>query len=377
MPEMPRPDISKFDGFDHLVLWVANAKQAATFYCARFGFTEVGYRGLETGDREYCYRVLQQNRIFLVLKSPLNPDEGPLNDHIRRHGDGVKDVAFRVDDAANVFDYAVKHGAEVVRAPWTEEDAEGKVVMATIKTFGDSVHTFVQRSGYTGFFLPGFRRVEQVDPLLGGLPACGLQFIDHTVGNQPDNEMVPVTQMYEKQLAFHRFWSVDDSQIHTDYSSLRSIVVTDYDETIKIPINEPANGIRKSQIQEYVDYYGGPGIQHVALNTSSIIDSVTALQARGLEFLKIPTTYYDHLRKRLAASNMHLDESLDTLQKLHILVDYDENGYLLQIFTKPIEDRPTLFYEIIQRHNHQGFGVGNFKSLFEAIEAEQALRGNI
>lgn len=239
------------------------------------------------------------------------------------------------------------------------------------------MHTLVQRSGYHGLFLPGYSAVERKDPLASTLPVCGLSFIDHCVGNQPDNEMVSATQLYEKQLAFHRFWSVDDSQIHTDYSSLRSIVVTDYDETIKMPINEPASGLRKSQIQEYVDYYGGPGVQHVAFNTTDIIQAVTALSDRGIEFLSIPATYYAHLRDRLAAANMKLDECIDKLEKLHILVDFDENGYLLQIFTKPVEDRPTLFFEIIQRHNHQGFGVGNFKSLFEAIEAEQARRGNM
>ncbi len=239
------------------------------------------------------------------------------------------------------------------------------------------MHTFVQRSGYKGLFLPGYVPIERSDPIDSLLPACQLDFIDHCVGNQPDDQMIPATQLYEKQLAFHRFWSVDDSQIHTEYSSLRSIVVTDYDETIKMPINEPAPGKRKSQIQEYVDYYGGPGVQHVAFNTSDIIGAVSALSARGLEFLQVPPSYYRHLRERLAASGMTLSESLDQLEKLHILVDYDEGGYLLQIFTKPVEDRPTLFYEIIQRHNHQGFGVGNFKSLFEAIEAEQALRGNM
>lgn len=203
-----------------------------------------------------------------------------------------------------------------------------------------------------------------------------MNFIDHCVGNQPDNEMVPVAEWYEKMLAFHRFWSVDDSQIHTEYSSLRSIVMADYDETIKMPINEPANGKRKSQIQEYVDYYGGPGVQHVAFNTSNILESIAALTARGCEFLTVPSTYYDNLREKLKDAQIKVDEPLDLLQKLHILIDYDEKGYLLQIFTKPVEDRPTLFYEIIQRHNHEGFGVGNFKSLFEAIEAEQARRGN-
>lgn len=271
----------------------------------------------------------------------------------------------------------MRNGAQVVREPWTEEDENGKVIMATIRTYGDTVHTLVQRSGYRGLFLPGYAPAERIDPLQSMLPAVGLNFVDHCVGNQPDDQMVAATQLYEQQLAFHRFWSVDDSQIHTEYSSLRSIVVTDYDETIKMPINEPAPGLRKSQIQEYVDYYGGPGVQHVAFNTSDIIAAIKALSDRGLEFLSIPGTYYEHLRDRLKKANLQISESIDVLEKLHILVDFDENGYLLQIFTKPIEDRPTLFFEIIQRHNHEGFGVGNFKSLFEAIEAEQARRGNM
>lgn len=207
-------------------------------------------------------------------------------------------------------------------------------------------------------------------------PCTALNFIDHCVGNQPDNQMLPVVKAYEEQLAFHRFWSVDDSQIHTNYSSLRSIVMTDYDETIKMPINEPAPGLRKSQIQEYCDYFGGPGVQHIAFNTNDILKAIEGLAARGCEFLTVPSTYYDNLREKLRDAKIKVEEPIELLQKLHILIDYDEKGYLLQIFTKPVEDRPTLFFEIIQRHNHEGFGVGNFKSLFEAIEAEQARRGN-
>ena len=235
----------------------------------------------------------------------------------------------------------------------------------------------MELKNYKGEFLPGYAKCEERDPIESLLPATNLNFIDHCVGNQPDLEMEPACKMYEEQLGFKRFWSVDDSQIHTEYSSLRSIVMADEDETIKMPINEPANGIRKSQIQEYVDYYHGPGVQHIALNTQDIIQAVTSLRARGTEFLTVPSSYYTILKKKLALSATNVKESLDVLEKLHILVDFDENGYLLQIFTKPVQDRPTLFYEIIQRCNHNGFGAGNFKALFEAIELEQAKRGNL
>ena len=246
-----------------------------------------------------------------------------------------------------------------------------------MQTYGDTVHTLVERKNYKGKFLPGYVLATQVDPIIKLLPPIGLDFIDHIVGNQPDNEMTPACEWYEQKLDFERFWSVDDTQIHTEYSSLRSVVVTDFDETIKMPINEPANGLKKSQIQEYVDFYGGAGVQHIAFNTQDIIKAVENARARGGDFLEVPDTYYDNLRERLKSSKLKVTESIDVLQKLKILVDYDENGYLLQIFTKPVEDRPTLFYEFIQRKNHQGFGAGNFKSLFEAIELEQGRRGNL
>lgn len=239
------------------------------------------------------------------------------------------------------------------------------------------MHTFVQRDQYKGLFLPNFKPTTFVDPLEKILPATGLMHIDHVVGNQGDNEMVPVTEWYEKMLDFHRFWSVDDKQIMTEFSALRSIVVTDYDEKVKMPINEPAVGKRKSQIQEYVEFYGGAGAQHIALRTDNIIESIEALRARGCEFLTVPPAYYENLKIRLEHSNFKIAEDMDVLAKLHILIDYDENGYLLQIFSKPVEDRPTLFYEVIQRRNHNGFGAGNFKALFEAIEVEQARRGNL
>jgi len=256
-------------------------------------------------------------------------------------------------------------------------DNDGTVIIATIATYGDVHHSFVERRNYKGAFLPGYRAVSEDDPLYHFVASTKLDFIDHVVGNQPDLNMVPIVEWYEKVLGFHRFWSVDDKMIHTEYSSLRSIVVTDKDEKVKMPLNEPANGKRKSQIQEYVDYYGGAGVQHIALNTSDIIESVKNLKARGLKFLQAPKSYYKTLKEKLALAPIKVTEDLDVLEQLNILIDYDDKGYLLQIFTKCVEDRPTLFLEIIQRHNHFGFGAGNFKSLFEAIERDQADRGNL
>jgi len=371
-----RPEVSYY-GFDHVTLWVGNAKQAATYYTTRFGFHHLGYKGLETNDREEVSHVIRKNKVTLVLKSALNPGNRIMGDHLMIHGDGVKDIAMTVDDARAVWKMATSKGAGSVRAPWEEKDKHGTVVMATISMYGDTVHTFVERKNYHGTFLPGFIQLKHQDPLEKLLPNIPIDFIDHCVTNQPDNEMVPTTEKYEQYLGFHRFWSVDDKQLHTEYSALRSIVMTDYDETIKLPINEPAVGKKKSQIQEYVDYYGGPGIQHIAINTQDIIQTVQNLRDRGLEFLSIPDNYYENLKLRLKTSNIQVTESIDKLKELQILVDYDENGYLLQIFTKPVEDRPTLFYEFIQRKNHQGFGAGNFKALFEAIEREQAIRGNL
>ncbi len=282
-----------------------------------------------------------------------------------------------VDDAAGIHDKAVSRGAKSVRAPETLKDENGSVIVASVATYGDTVHTFIQRVDYTGPFLPGFKPHHLKEKFNSVMTPIELNEVDHCVGNQPDLQMEAAASWYEKMLDFHRFWSVDDSIIHTEYSSLRSIVVADFDEKIKMPINEPANGKRKSQIQEYVEYYGGAGVQHIALSTGDIIKTVTALSERGVEFLTIPDAYYERLRKGLEHAGIQVQEDIATLQKLKILVDYDDKGYLLQIFTKPVEDRPTLFYEIIQRRNHQGFGAGNFKSLFESIEIEQARRGNL
>ncbi|KAI3639473.1 hypothetical protein MIR68_002488 [Amoeboaphelidium protococcarum] len=395
---------TKYYGFDHLKFYVGNAKQAASYYCTRFGFEHVGYRGLETGDRDVVSHVVQKNKVFLVFSSALNPPSASFtvgaqngataNGHptedlsegdvilktLTQHGDFVRDVAFTVDDARLCYKLAMDKGAKSVQAPQEEKDQDGVVVTASIATYGDSVHTFVERKNYKGDFLPKYKKLQVAfDPISALLPDTILHHIDHVVGNQPDQMMVPACDLYEKQLMFHRFWSVDDSQIHTQYSALRSIVMADYDEVVKMPINEPAVGLKKSQIQEYVEYHGGAGVQHIAVHVTDIIKAVEALRARGVEFLTVPTSYYDNLKQRLKATDMKnpVTEDLAILQKLHILVDFDENGYLCQIFTKPVEDRPTLFWEIIQRKNHEGFGAGNFQALFLSIEGEQEKRGNL
>jgi len=340
----------------------------------------MAYKGLETGSRKVAAHVVRQRDIIFVFKSAYEPEAEEtqiMGAHLIAHGDGVKDVAFSVEDIDGIMEHCQKKGVKIIRNVWEEEDEGGKVKFAKIQTYGDTTHTFVERAGYSGLFLPGYKPPLHKDVLCNTLPPGGLYFVDHVVGNQPDLQMEDAAKWYERNLLFHRFWSVDDSQVHTDYSALRSIVVSNYEETIKMPINEPAPGKRKSQIQEYVDYYGSAGVQHIALRTFDIIKSIENLRARGTDFLNIPDTYYDLLRKRLARSPVQVKEDIDTLQKLKILVDYDDNGYLLQIFTKPVQDRPTVFLEVIQRKNHQGFGAGNFKALFESIEMDQAQRGNL
>jgi 4-hydroxyphenylpyruvate dioxygenase len=377
---MTSQNVGKYEGFDHVEFFVGNAMQAAAWYVARFGFKPYAYRGLETGSRDICTHVIKQAGVLFAFTSSLNPT-GKATEQIgielQRHGDAAKIVSFRVNDCRSIYQKAVERGAQSVQEPTELKDEHGSIVVASVKTYGDVVHSFVQRNNYAGHFMPGFVASDENDPLTKMTPDVGLLLIDHIVGNQPDTQMVPVVEWYEKMLGFHRFWSVDDKMIHTDYSSLRSIVVTDADEVIKMPINEPAPGKRKSQIQEFVDYYGGGGVQHIAISTKDIIHSVSQLRARGVKFLTVPKTYYTSLREKLQHSPVKVKEDLDKLEQLSILVDYDDKGYLLQIFTKPVEDRPTLFYEIIQRNNHQGFGAGNFKSLFEAIERDQDARGNL
>lgn len=363
--------------FDHIRFWVGNAKQAAHWYCVNFGFSPFAYRGLETGSRKKVAHAIRQDKIVFVFESALLPNNEEMGQHVSTHGDGVKDVAFEVDNVDWIVEEAKRQGGQIVEDVHEQSDEDGTVRMASIRTYGDTIHTLIERHGYRGPFLPGFRPVSTGNhPLLELLPSPGLNFVDHCVGNQPDMEMETVAQWYERVLTFHRFWSVDDSVIHTEFSALRSIVMANREETVKMPINEPAKSRKAvSQIQEYVDYYGGAGVQHIALNTGDIIHAIEALRARGLEFLSIPDSYYANLRERLAQAGMHLQEDLTRLQKLKILVDFDEKGYLLQIFSKPCQDRPTLFLEIIQRRNHQGFGAGNFKALFESIETEQNERG--
>ena len=367
-----------FTGFDHVKWYVGNAKQAADWYVVHFGFKRVAYRGLETGSRKSVSQVIAQNNIVWEFISSYAPDASDsINHEVALHGDGVKDIAFGVDDCRVAFEYAKSKGAKVISEVQELKDEHGSVILATIQTYGDTWHTFVQRKDYKGPFLPGYIAISEESPFANFTPAVGLGFIDHIVGNQPDNEMVPVVEWYENTLNFHRFWSVDDKMMHTEYSALRSTVVADFDEKIKLPINEPAMGKRKSQIQEYVDYYGGPGAQHIALRTDDILHSIKQLRARGVKFLTVPKTYYTNLWEKLKSSPTKVKEDLKTIEELSILVDYDDKGYLLQIFTQPVQDRPTVFHEIIQRNNHNGFGAGNFKSLFEAIEREQAARGNL
>jgi 4-hydroxyphenylpyruvate dioxygenase len=374
----PKPESGRFLRFDHLTFWVGNAKQAASHYCTRLGFKHFAYKGLETGSRDVAAHVVKQNNILFVFISGLEPNKPKeMMDHLTLHGDGVKDVAFEVEDLDAIYKRAVERGARVVREPWEEKDENGSVKYAIVRTYGDTTHTFVDRANYKGLFLPGYTPSKVVDPLDNILPDCQLQVVDHIVGNQPDLEMSNAVEWYERNLMFHRFWSVDDKMMHTDYSALRSIVVTNYEETIKMPINEPAPGKRKSQIQEYVDYYGGAGVQHIAMSTPDIISTIKNLRARGQQFLEVPDTYYINLEERLKTSPIKIKEDMQELRRLKILVDFDDKGYLLQIFTKLMQDRPTLFLEVIQRFNHQGFGAGNFKSLFEAIEADQAERGNL
>ncbi|KAG8146045.1 hypothetical protein E2320_012461 [Naja naja] len=372
-----KPARGRFLHFHSVTFWVGNAKQAASFYCNKMGFEELAYRGLETGSREVVSHVVKQDKIVFVFSSALNPGNEEMGQHLMKHGDGVKDIAFEVEDCDSIVQKARERGARIVREPWTEEDKHGKVKFATVQTYGDTTHTLIEKRNYKGLFLPGFEAPLFKDPLLKKLPPGKLNFIDHIVGNQPDQEMLSVVEWYQKNLQFHRFWSVDDKQLHTEYSSLRSIVMANYEETIRMPINEPAMGKKKSQIQEYVDYYGGPGVQHIALNTSDIIAAITNLKDRGMEFMSVPKKYYQMLQEQLKSAKIKVKESIDKLEELKILIDFDEKGYLLQIFTKPVQDRPTVFLEVIQRYNHEGFGAGNFKSLFEAIEIDQDARGNL
>ena len=361
-------DFLPLSGTDHVEFYVGNAKQAAHFYKTAFGFQDLAYSGPETGDKEKVSYVLAQNKIRFVLTTPLAP-EHPIAQHIHLHGDGVKALALTVTNATDAFEQTVRRGAKPFMEPRIVEDENGKVVMSGICIYGDTVHTFIERSGYNGPFLPGYRTLQTAyQP-----SSVGLKHVDHCVGNVGWNEMNPWVKFYEDVMGFRNILTFDDKQISTEYSALMSKVMSNGNGFVKFPINEPAEGKKKSQVEEYLDFYRGPGVQHIALGTDTIVETVTALRARGVEFLQVPGTYYDELLNRIGP----IDEDLSSLRRLGILVDRDDEGYLLQIFTRPVEDRPTLFYEIIQRKGARSFGAGNFKALFEALEREQALRGNL
>ncbi len=360
-------------GTDYVEFYVGNAKQAAHFYKTAFGFQSYAYKGLETGSKDEVSYVLKQDKIRIVLTTPLN-SKSPINDHIVKHGDGVKVTALWVEDARSAWEETTKRGAKSYMEPTVEKDEHGEVVRAGIYTYGETVHMFVERKNYKGAFLPGFVEWKSdYNP-----EPTGLKYIDHMVGNVGWNQMNVWVKWYEDVMGFVNFLSFDDKQIHTEYSALMSKVMSNGNGRIKFPINEPAKGNKRSQIEEYLDFYEGAGVQHLALATDDIIKTVSQLKARGVEFLPPPPqTYYDEIPGRLGSHMDMMNEDIKELQKLSILVDADEEGYLLQIFTKPLEDRPTLFFEIIQRMGAKGFGAGNFKALFESIEREQEKRGTL
>jgi 4-hydroxyphenylpyruvate dioxygenase len=361
-------DFLPLNGTDYLEFYVGNAKQSAYYYQAAFGFELVAYCGPETGVRDRASYVLQQNKVRFVLTTPMRSDS-ELNKHILQHGDGVRVLALWVDDAEKSWDETTQRGAKSYESPRVMKDGNGEVKVASIHTYGDTIHTFVERKNYNGPFLPGFVAAKSkftIKPI-------GLQFVDHCVGNVELGKMNDWVKFYEDVMGFKTIITFDDQDISTEYSALMSKVVSNGNGYVKFPINEPAEGKKKSQIDEYLEFYNGPGVQHIAIITNNIIETVSDLNSRGVEFLSVPTTYYDTLIERVGK----IDEDIESLKKLGILVDRDDEGYLLQIFTKPVEDRPTLFFEIIQRKGAKSFGKGNFKALFEAIEREQGLRGNL
>jgi 4-hydroxyphenylpyruvate dioxygenase len=350
----------------HLEFWVGNARQAAYFYRRAFGFSQIAYSGLETGKRRRCSYVMRQGTATFVLTAPLVP-AGAVSRHVRAHGDGVRDIALEVDDVDAAFHEAVKRGAQAEQEPRDLSDKLGTVRRAAVRTYGDTIHSLLSLKNYPGPFLPGYAKAE--------LPgeSVGIDRVDHIVGNVELGKMTVWADWYSKVFGFKRYLTFDDKDVSTEYSALMSIVMAGDAATIKLPINEPAPGRRKSQIEEYLDYYHSPGVQHIALSCSDILRTLPALRANGVEFLRVPQNYYENLPARIGK----IRESMDQIRALGILVDRDDEGYLLQIFTRPVQDRPTVFFEIIQRNGSRGFGKGNFKALFEAIEAEQAARGNL
>ncbi|MDF3076436.1 MAG: hppD [Sphingobacteriaceae bacterium] len=361
-------DFLPLNGTDYVELYVGNAKQAAHFYKTAFGFQSLAYAGPETGVKDRSSYVLVQNKIRLVLTTALR-SEHPITEHVKKHGDGVKILALWVDDAFEAFKQTTARGAKVYMEPQTLTDQDGEIRMGGIYTYGETVHMFIERKNYNGAFMPGYVKWEShYNP-----EEVGLLYVDHCVGNVGWNRMDEWVKFYEDVLGFRNILTFDDKQISTEYSALMSKVMSNGNGYVKFPINEPAEGKKKSQVEEYLEFYEGEGVQHVAIATHDIVETVTKLQSRGVEFLKVPDVYYDNLLERVGK----IDEDIEPLKELGILVDRDEEGYLLQIFTKPVEDRPTLFFEIIQRKGARSFGAGNFKALFEALEAEQERRGNL
>ncbi len=362
MPQNPL----RLKSIHHVEFWVGNARQAAYFYRRGFGFSETAYAGLETGQRDHTSYLLTQGKIRFLLTTPMTPEQ-PASEHLKCHGDGVRDIAFHVDDADRAFDEAVRRGAQPAIEPRELRDEHGAVRLAAIHTYGDTIHSFISYRDYDGPFLPGFAARDVPGQEIG------LLRVDHIVGNVELGRMNEWAEWYSKILGFDRFISFDDKDISTEFSALMSVVMSDDSQAIKFPINEPAPGRRKSQIDEYLEYYRGPGVQHVALLSRDITETVSRLRDNGVGFLRVPDSYYAALPQRVG----EIAESIETLEKLAILVDRDEEGYLLQLFSRPVEDRPTLFFEIIERKGSRGFGKGNFRALFEAIEREQAARGNL
>ena len=361
-------DFLPLNGTDYVELYVGNAKQAAHFYKTAFGFQSLAYAGPETGVRDRASYVLIQNKVKLVLTTPLRPDH-PISTQLTKHGDGVKIIALWVDDAYDAFLQTSSRGAETYMEPQTLEDEHGVLKMSGIYTYGETIHLFIERKNYSGPFMPGYKKWEShYNP-----EPVGLLYVDHCVGNVGWNQMNKWVKFYEDVMGFKNILSFDDKQISTEYSALMSKVMSNGNGYVKFPINEPAEGKKKSQVEEYLEFYGDEGVQHVAIATNNIVDTVNKLQNRGVEFLKVPNTYYDDLESRVGK----IEEDIEPLKELGILVDRDDEGYLLQIFTKPVEDRPTLFFEIIQRKGAKSFGAGNFKALFEALEREQDARGNL
>lgn len=362
------PDFLPINGTDYIEFYVGNAKQACSFYQHCFGFELVAYAGPETGVKDRASYVLQQNKIRFVLTTPLQP-ESEISKHLTKHGDGVKVLALWVDDATKSFQETILRGAESSMEPKRLTDEHGEVIVSAIKTYGDTIHTFVERKNYKGVFLPGYK------PLKSSFKSTpiGLKHVDHCVGNVELGQMNRWVKFYEDVMGFKLLITFDDKDISTEYSSLMSKVVSNGNGYIKFPINEPASGKKKSQIEEYLDFYHSAGVQHIAIATDDIIQTVGELKQRGVEFLKVPDSYYDEVIDRVG----HIKEDIKELKKLNVLIDRDEEGYLLQIFSKPMQDRPTLFFEIIERNGAKSFGKGNFKALFEAIEHEQELRGNL